>query len=1154
MPGEKGFLSLLVVLLVAGTAVYLPYSGPTSSSTLRPSTPVATQDAAASKQDDSQKKDDTTEAALITRVARTYADGASLIAQHFGLPETLDPMWLMDADATVRAGFMPRGVNSDTLQYPKISERLAALSQSADFSAEFLIATVPDPIDSNARWQFDPIYDSIQAAISTSGYSLDRFYIPDWDTTRGAADMSLGLIHERLPGVVLFRKQIGEQTHFLVVFLAFETATSGIHALGLRRAIWMAADWSYWQCRRSGARCDSAEIRILGPTFSGSIVSLGNAINAVTTHFGQPLTYRIVSGSATGAHNQSLIGRVAAAGIPPGRLRGLTYRTTVLSDGDLFPVLDRYLSTHLSTDRTAILLEDNTAYGRDLRDVLCPDTRACRYDLLPFPLHISRLRNTLDGAAVQSPTTPSLPGRNVPLLLKEGATPRDQLPSVEPALTASSIDVTLDQILGTIEREHVSLIGLFATDARDKLFLAQQVSLRSPDALIFTIDGDLLFMHPDYLRYTRGMIVASSYPLFTGTQLWSPIVTGNGARHQFPSSNAEGVYNAAVALLQYLPNGVAADRANRTPLIDYRASSPSGAGAGPYAWISTVGRNGIWPLREDLPASCTQCGPYIAASSTSSLDDSPTHPSGMMTTLLAVMQFFIGWYAFRRWFHPRERAGDRGVDIIVLQALAYAALLAMEGFAILLLKTYDQQLMMYSGPELPATRIVTTVVMSAAIVLSCVLVGTAIDDLVIKSRTRRLPQVSFGSRKLEWSAKPYWVVPTAATAILLVGLPANPLSTSQLLGNEPLLTLNRSFQLFNGVSPSVPLLIVLLTAFAWAEFQLMRATTPLMGMQLADSRLVRLDALATGGLVTLTLAANNDGERSALFRRPIASIVTFLLTAAGFALLVWIAHVQTAEKTAFDVAFLAGWYVLQALVCVAFVDHYMLWRDLRALLKGLAVHPLAPAFKRVPTELFSSRLGPRRPRLVHLQHAINAGLGAGKNMNQLQTQLDRDLATPHLDVAQSGAWEQLLLEVSRVTSPIAEPSQPFASLPVALLIRDFGARVVRGIYLVFGGLFALVLYQMSVRAYPRGIMLGVTWFYVVVGIGLALETVITAERNTVLSYLAGTEPGKIQWDSVFITRTVLPLLFALFTLFAMQFPGAGGALLGWLRPMQTAIP
>ena len=68
-----------------------------------------------------------------------------------------------------------------------------------------------------------------------------------------------------------------------------------------------------------------------------------------------------------------------------------------------------------------------------------------------------------------------------------------------PRLTSSSTDVAIAQILSTINREQLTVIGLFATDARDKLFLAQQISSRSPDALMFTVEGDLLFTHRDFV-------------------------------------------------------------------------------------------------------------------------------------------------------------------------------------------------------------------------------------------------------------------------------------------------------------------------------------------------------------------------------------------------------------------------------------------------------------------------------------------------------------------------------------------------------------------------------------------------------------------------------------------------------------------------------
>ena len=85
-------------------------------------------------------------------------------------------------------------------------------------------------------------------------------------------------------------------------------------------------------------------------------------------------------------------------------------------------------------------------------------------------------------------------------------------------------------------------------------------------------------------------------------------------------------------------------------------------------------------------------------------------------------------------------------------------------------------------------------------------------------------------------------------------------------------------------------------------------------------------------------------------------------------------------------------------------------------------------------------------------------------------------------------------------------------------------------------------------------MLVVTWMYVAIGVGTALATVISAERDAVLSHLAGTTPGKIEWDSAFIARAIIPLLFAVFTLMATQFPAAGDLFLRWLKPVQTALP
>jgi hypothetical protein len=80
------------------------------------------------------------------------------------------------------------------------------------------------------------------------------------------------------------------------------------------------------------------------------------------------------------------------------------------------------------------------------------------------------------------------------------------------------------------------------------------------------------------------MIVASTYPLFNRTQAGS----GRGAEAsqlQFGTTNAEGIYNALIALFP----GMTA-----RPL-DY--NDPDRGGNTPPVWISVVGANSIWPLR-----------------------------------------------------------------------------------------------------------------------------------------------------------------------------------------------------------------------------------------------------------------------------------------------------------------------------------------------------------------------------------------------------------------------------------------------------------------------------------------------------------------------------------------------------------------------------
>jgi hypothetical protein len=487
---------------------------------------------------------------------------------------------------------------------------------------------------------------------------------------------------------------------------------------------------------------------------------------------------------------------------------------------------------------------------------------------------------------------------------------------------------------------------------------------------------------------------------------------------------------------------------------------------------------------------------------------------------------------------------------------------------------------------------------------------------------------------------PFGVVPAAIVAL--------PYVTAAFMGAQPLPTLNRGLQLFSGLSPFGPVMVVVVAVYGWSWAQRVRVTTPTL-LRIDRNE---LDRLAVGGFVRLSHKVANVVESvDAWFVFAALAVASII----GYVLLAFIEHVQTIENARFDAFFLFGWVLLQALIVASLTSHFRLWKATRALLKSLSVHPIVAAFDRVPRELFAKRLPGARPRLIHIMYAVNAhasmvarrdwaessvpkadpgslaiatavndharairtltpslALGpaasrppfktgeelrkvlaeilsvlpadpppASGNVRQVspvepppappQSELSATLEgelreNGRKDIAESNTWKAVIAEAAGIVpqlrlQPVAgsgaaweADGETFVAVTIALMVRELSARVVRSIHVIFGALLALVVYETSLRAYPRGLMLGLTWMYVAAGVMATLLTLVSAERDVVLSRLAGTTPGKIQWDAIFVTRTLIPLLFAVFTLLAMQFPAAGNLLLGWLKPMQTAIP
>src|SRR4029077_2481418 len=80
------------------------------------------------------------------------------------------------------------------------------------YSVDFIVATIPDYVDSNSGWLADQVLAAIQSGLALERYIFDRVKLIEW--SRAAAGrvtfLSASRLHERQPGAVIFRRIDGQ--------------------------------------------------------------------------------------------------------------------------------------------------------------------------------------------------------------------------------------------------------------------------------------------------------------------------------------------------------------------------------------------------------------------------------------------------------------------------------------------------------------------------------------------------------------------------------------------------------------------------------------------------------------------------------------------------------------------------------------------------------------------------------------------------------------------------------------------------------------------------------------------------------------------------------------------------------------------------------
>lgn len=527
--------------------------------------------------------------------------------------------------------------------------RLIEQAKTRDADVQFLIATIPDYVDSNSGWNADPAIGAIQAAMGRSDYLLDRFRLIDWtrnDPRSETPVLTDSRLHEKQPGALIFRcvdtdssldanwkcgrknsnlehssqKSSGDNNRderwklsYRIVLLVLETPTSGIHSVALRNAADLVLRWH----RERHDRDHDPELKIIGPYFSGSVLPLALALHDIVEDEAgkslptsqrtlKPESIHVISGSANATDNDTTMQQFAAH---------VDYHSTLRTTDDvnttMAAALARLNNRWANGDGIALLVESNTAYGTSIVTDGSRTHSSQQSDPFPrafvfrFPLHIAQLRS--DAPVATAPVS-LLPSTLIPLNLRETTPPADQLPPLRPQTISALVETHIHTILDNLRHERVSAVGIVATDDRDVLFLAREVKRELPDAQLFFLGTHLLYLHPEYVPYMRGALVASPYALTPRDQ--RVLVEAPGAteptrslrnRQTFSSMAAQGIYNATMRQL-------GAPVPPQLDACDPEGVVPSTEPCLPPVWIAVIGDDGYWPLGYSMPTPKNETG------------------------------------------------------------------------------------------------------------------------------------------------------------------------------------------------------------------------------------------------------------------------------------------------------------------------------------------------------------------------------------------------------------------------------------------------------------------------------------------------------------------------------------------------------------------
>jgi hypothetical protein len=492
-----------------------------------------------------------------------------------------------------------------------------------------IIATVPDPVHGHLALAFDRAVEEILQAAADHSYVSSYYWLP-WKTrtaalkaaeNEGDAEPGHDSERERQPGLIILKYVPTEKDaaapsnsfyRVVYLFLVAETPTEGVDGSQLQHAFHYEAQLR--SALGSGFSTGiNGRVAIVGPLYSGSAASLRAGIEAALRHHSLPATeFEVTAATSTSLANNQMVAMYPAPDVSsvPSYIDYLSFE----SDGEYST--NRFLSLLKASGyelaEAAKLIEDNTALGT-VSSRMAPPTEEggdaegrrqrakARASPTPhateeggdgvlvirFPREISLLRNaqvTGDQSGNEAGPPGAIPSPYLRFSLKDSSA-QDAVPQFSRESTPLSQEAQLMAIARRLHRSRSKFIAISGSNVLDQLFLAQFLHRACPGArLVFFGADQLLVREVDSVPFV-GSLTVTPYPLIS-------LGTGR-ARRAHPNSPSEAFYNAVSYTFWHnrlngieSPEGIFADY--RSPLVPTVQQ--------PALWATAIGRDGYYPL------------------------------------------------------------------------------------------------------------------------------------------------------------------------------------------------------------------------------------------------------------------------------------------------------------------------------------------------------------------------------------------------------------------------------------------------------------------------------------------------------------------------------------------------------------------------------